>query len=306
MDIRQLRYLIALVRERHFARAAEACAVTQPTLSARIRQLEEDLGVQIVLRGKRYHGLTREGERVLAWARRIVEEFDGMRSELALTPGGLTGRLSLGVIPSALAAVPPLAVGLRQANPKLRFEVLSRSSNEIARQLEEFQIDAGITYLDNGPIADGLTRPLFTERYRLFLRGDHPLAARESVTWAEAAAHPLCALTPDMQNRRIVDSAFRQAGEDPEPVVESNSLTSLCAFVEAGGFACVLPEYLLALLGKDAGLVGVPLAEPKVEHLVGLTTLDRSPLPARLAALLEAAERFEPPEIVAALERRPA
>ena len=107
MDIRQLQYLAALAREKHFTRAAQACNITQPTLSGRIRQLEQELGVPLLERGQRYIGLTPEGERVLKWAHSILDGWQSLQMELASIKGkgGLVGRLVLGVIPSALPKV---------------------------------------------------------------------------------------------------------------------------------------------------------------------------------------------------------
>ena len=260
MDIRQLRYLIALARERHFSRAAEACAVTQPTLSARIRQLEEELGAPLVSRGQRFHGLTPEGERVLRWARRIVEDWDGLRDDLAVGDGGPEGRLTLGVIPSALPVVAPLVGALRARWPKVRFQILSQASARIARALEAFEIDAGLTYLDEAA-APFLTRPLYAERYRLFVAQDHRLAGRASIGWAE---------------------------------VESNSMIALCALVRTGGFCAALPERFGDLLGASPeageGLRAIPLTAPAVSRPVGLATLDREPLPLLVEGLMRAAE----------------
>lgn len=104
MLLRQLEYLVALARERHFARAAAACYVSQPSLSAAIRRLEHELDVPIVRRGRRYEGLTPEGEVVLAWAHRILAEQDALHQELSALRGGLTGTLRLGVVPTALPA----------------------------------------------------------------------------------------------------------------------------------------------------------------------------------------------------------
>lgn len=104
MLLRQLEYLVALARERHFARAAAACFVSQPSLSAAIRRLEHELDVPIVRRGRRYEGLTPEGEVVLAWAHRILAERDALHQELSALRGGLTGTLRLGVVPTALPA----------------------------------------------------------------------------------------------------------------------------------------------------------------------------------------------------------
>lgn len=292
MDIRQLQYLVALAREQHFTRAAEACGVTQPTLSGRIRQLEQELGVPIVLRGQRYHGLTREGEHILKWAQRILEDCDSLRDDLSALSGAPEGRMILGVVPSALPAVPVLTELLRRRFPKLSFTVLSQSSTEIGRHLGEFAIDAGLTYLDNEPVEATAARPLYTERYRLLVRHDHPLAARETITWAEASDHPLCALTPDMQNRRIVDRAFASADRHPQPEVESNSMVNLCAYVQAAGLASVLPEALIGVLGRDGPIRAIPLIDPVVEHTIGVVALNREPMSPLVTALLEAAKDY--------------
>src|SRR5919112_3643416 len=109
MLLKHLQYLTALARERHFARAAAACNVTQPTLSAGIKQLEESLGLLVVQRGQRFEGLTPEGERVLAWARRITADAESLEQEVGRLKHALVGRLRLGVIPTAPPAVPILA-----------------------------------------------------------------------------------------------------------------------------------------------------------------------------------------------------
>ncbi len=292
MDIRQLQYLVALAREQHFTRAAEACRVTQPTLSGRIRQLEQELGVPIVRRGQRYMGLTTEGNHILKWAQRILEDCDSLRDDLSALSGAPEGRMVIGVVPSALPAVPALTELLRRRFPKLSFAVLSESSTEIGRHLAEFAIDAGVTYLDNEPIDVTASRPLYTERYRLLVRADHPLAGRETVSWAEASEHPLCALTPDMQNRRIVDRAFATADRHPHPEIESNSVVNLCAYIQTAGLASVLPEALIRILGEDGPIRAIPLVDPVVEHTIGVVALDREPMSPLVTALLEAAKDY--------------
>lgn len=209
MDIRQLQYLVALAREKHFTRAAAACNVTQPTLSGRIRQLEQELGVSIVKRGQRYEGLTPEGQRVLRWAHSILEDRTSLEQELAVLKGELAARAVMGVIPSALPTVSILTHAVQQQSPRITFSILSQTSREILRNLNDFSIDAGVSYLDNEPIGRAVTVPLYMEHYRLFVRDDHPLAERESVSWTEAARHPLGLLTPDMQNRRTFGRSFR-------------------------------------------------------------------------------------------------
>jgi DNA-binding transcriptional LysR family regulator len=299
MDIRQLQYLAALAREKHFTRAAAACSVTQPTLSGRIRQLEQELGVPIVARGQRYIGLTPEGERVLRWALTILDNWGNLLQEIGQLRAGsahIGGRMALGVIPSALPMVSLLTSKIQERYPGIDFTILSYSSIEIVEALGDFTIDAGVTYLDNEPI-DGLAAaPLYRERYCLFVRDSDPAADRADITWAEAARHPLCLLTPNMQNRRIIDRAFAVAKAQPAPRVETNSIVNLYANVRQMGLATILPEYFFDALGSLPSMRAVPLIEPLLEHSVGLVTLKREPQPPLISAFFELAKGLYPDE----------
>lgn len=293
MDIRQLQYLAALAREKHFTRAAQACHVTQPTLSGRIRQLEQELGVPIVERGQRYIGLTAEGERVLKWTHLILDNWQSLNQELGQIrskKGELVGRLVLGVIPSALPKVAALTNAVQHVHPKVDFTVLSQSSEEILRNLHDFSIEAGITYLDNEPVEGLQQAPLYQERYCLFVAASHPLALRSSVDWLEAAQESLCLLTPNMQNRRIIDRAFMAANAHPSPRLETNSIMNLLSSVKSMGLASIMPEYFIDVLGNLEGVRAVPLANPKVEHSVGLVAINREPRSPFIAALFAAAK----------------
>jgi DNA-binding transcriptional LysR family regulator len=297
MDIRQLQYLAALAREKHFTRAATACNITQPTLSGRIRQLELELEVPIVERGQRYRGLTPEGERVLKWAHVILKDWQAMQEELGHLKdheSGLSGRVVVGGIPSSLPMIPLLTKKIRALHPGIDFTVLSQSSEEILRGLADFSVDVGITYLDNEPIEGMLATPLYTERYCLFVPETHPLAKRGSVTWREASDQPLCLLTPNMQNRRIIDRAFETANSHPVPRLETNSVINLCSNVRLMGLASIMPQYVLEVLGNVSGMRAIPLEEPKVEHSVGLVVAERDPLSPLIEALREAARALAP------------
>ena len=288
MDIRQLQYLTALAREKHFTRAAEACHVTQPTLSSRIRQLEDELGVPIVERGQRYNGLTAEGEVVLKWAHAILDDCAALTQELSAKRQGLAGRLTLGVIPTALLFTPRITAAMAARHPGVDFKILSMSSIEILEKLKDHAIDAGISYLDNEPVDFHRLLPLYRERYCLIVRSQHPLAGRVSVSWATAAAEPLCLLNAEMQNRRIIDRAFRQVGAAPHCKVETTSLSNIIAHVVGGGLAGIVPENFLAGMGPLTGIAAVPLTEPDIRHEVGLIALDRDPVSPLVAALFEA------------------
>jgi DNA-binding transcriptional LysR family regulator len=303
VDIRQLQYLVALAREKHFTRAAQACHVTQPTLSGRIRQLEQELGVPIVERGHRFHGLTPDGERVVKWAHAILDNWASLQQEIATlrnSTGRLTGRLSVGVVPSALPMMAVMTKAIQARHPGIELTVLSQSSIEILRNLEDFAIDVGLTYLDNEPIEGMRSEGIYLERYCLLVRTDHELAGEPSITWAAAATQPLCLLTPDMQNRRIIDRAFRDANAAPVPRLETNSVINLCANVRLMGLASIIPEYFLEVLGPIAGVRAVPLTDPTVEHSVGLVAVDRDPASPLVLAAFDCARTIEPPAIARA------
>ncbi len=300
MDIRQLQYLVALAREKHFTRAAQACHVSQPTLSGRIRQLEQDLGVPIVERGHRFHGFTADGERVLKWAHAILDNWTSLQQEIATlrhTSGPLSGRLSIGVIPSALPMAALITKTIQDKHPAVEMTVLSHSSIEILRHLEDFSIDVGLTYLDNEPIEGMRSEPIYMERYCLLVRADHDLVHEASVNWAEAAKQPLCLLTPDMQNRRIIDRAFRTANCAPIPRLETNSVINLCANVHLMGLASIIPEYFLEVIGPVSDVRAVPLTEPMVAHSVGLVAVDRDPVSPLVLAAFDCARSAHPPPV---------
>jgi DNA-binding transcriptional LysR family regulator len=287
--IKHLEYLSALAREKHFARAAAACQVTQPTLSAGIKHLEDILGVLVVERGQRFRGLTPEGERVLLWAQRILADVQSLRQDVSSSRGGLTGRLRLGVVPSALPMVALLTTPFADRYPDTTATVLSLSSIEIQRGLDEFDLDAGITYLDNEPLVRVRTIPLYRERYVLITPADGQFASQTTATWREAAAMRLCMLTPDMQGRRIMDMHFREGGVAVRPRIETNAIVTLESHLRLGTFSSVLPHTALALLGELPGMRALPLVDPKVSHAIGLIVPDRDPLTPIASALLQVA-----------------
>jgi DNA-binding transcriptional LysR family regulator len=292
--IDKLDFLLALAREEHFGRAAESRGVTQPTLSAGIKQLEETLGVLLVNRGSRFQSFTPEGERVLDWARRIVGDSRAMRQEISASRHGLTGRLRIAAIPTALAMVASLTTPFRMSHPNVQFTILSRTSVETLAELENLEIDAGITYLDNEPLGKVNTVPLYREHYRLLTSADAPLGDRDKVTWAEVAQVPLCLLTPDMQNRRIIDDLLRGAGFAPQTTLESNSMITLFAHVRTGRWASVMPAKLAETLGLTALIRTIPIVEPEAVHTIGLVVPEREPMTPLTAALVAEAQRVAP------------
>ena len=276
-----------------------SCHVSQPTLSAGIKQLEEELGLLIVRRGQRFEGFTPEGIRVLEWAHRILADHESLLQEASQLRGGLVGRLRIGTIPVVLPAVPLLTAPFATRHPQVTITVLSQSSIEIQRGLDDFSLDAGLTYLDNEPLTHVRTIPLYRERYYLFTPAEGPLGSRSTVSWEEAATVPLCLLTPDMQNRRILNSLFAGAGVEVQAPIETNSVLTLWAHLKIGSWSSILPQAFLHLLGVPEEFRAIPMENSGAAHTIGLAIPDREPLTPSARELAQLAAEID---VAAALD----
>ncbi|QYJ02504.1 LysR family transcriptional regulator [Nocardioides panacisoli] len=304
MLLRQLEYLTSLAREQHFGRAAVACHVSQPALSAGIRKLEAELDVQIVQRSQRFEGFTAEGEAVLSWALRILAEREDLDRTLSQMRGGLSGMLRIGAIPTALTLAPLLTTPMRERYPGVRFHLASMSSREIVERLNDYDIEVGMTYVDGEPLGGVRVVPLYRERYLFLTPDDGALADRAEVGWAEAAGTPLCLLLPVMQNRRILERNFAEAGASVAPVLETDTVSALYSHVTSMGLSSIIPHAWLHAFGLPPGTRAVPLAPAARSHQVGLVLPrhDRDSLLAR-ALLATAAEVDIPATLIATLRR---
>ncbi len=289
--IDKLEYLLAIANEKHFGRAADACGVSQPSLSLGLKQLEEQLGVMLVQRGSRFIGLTPEGERTLEWARRIIGDARAMRQDIKALKQGLTGRMRIAVIPAALPMVTKVTEPFAARHPDVQFTILSRPWSEMCVMLDNLEIDAAITYVDVEPLSRVTTIPLYRERYQLLTAMHSSLAGRHSVSWAEVAKMPLCLLTPDTQNRRIVEGLLREAGEEPRVVIESDSMTVLFAHVRTGNWVSVVPEKLVQASRLAEEFQALPIMEPEITHTIGLVMPVRDPATPLANALANEARR---------------
>lgn len=286
MISRKYLYLIALAREKHFGRAAAACHVSPSTLSSAIRDLETELGVAVVERGKQFAGLTPEGRSVLDYAQRMAASAESLKQELARQRDGLTGRLRLGVIPTALTVVAALTASFARRHPRVTAEVLSLATDEILTRLRRFELDAGIIYVESAQ-APGLgIVPIWREHHVLLTASDGRFAGRETVSWAEAATVPLCLLTPDMQNRKTIDSVFEKVGSGVAPMLETNSIISILAHVGSGHWSSIMPRSVLEQIGTPPHVIAIELVEPCVDWATGLVTLARAPQAPMVAALI--------------------
>lgn len=282
-----MQLLAALARHQHFARAAQECGISQPAFSARIRNLETTLGVPIVERGNRFLGFTPEGDIVLKWARQMVADADGMRQEVEAAKGALSGRLSIGVVPTAVTFVARVPAEVHRAHPYLAMQLLSMSSVDIRRGIDDFTLDAGVTYLDDASLASLRTEPLYDESYVLMV--PPALAPRRSgtATWREAAEVPLCLLSPNMRNRQIIDEIFANVGVSPQPVMETNAFVAALGQVASGALATIAPEYLADTLSIAEDAIRLPLTDPIATRPIGLVMAERNPEPPALRAFAD-------------------
>ncbi|GGK42347.1 LysR family transcriptional regulator [Nocardia camponoti] len=274
---RQMEYLVALAREAHFGRAAQACHVSQPALSAGISKLESELRVQIVQRGQRFAGFTAEGVEVLAWAQRMLAEQDRMHQQLSTMRGELTGVLRIGAIPTALTAASMVTTPMHERHPMVRFALDSMSSREITTRLNDFDLDIGMTYVDGDPLGRVRVVPLYRERYLFLTPRDGEFGNYDTVTWVDAARAPLSLLGSVMQNRRIIDGCFAEVGAHVVPVVETDTVSAIYAHVESMGLSSIIPHAWLHSFEVPHGARIIPLPQPRRSFHVGLVLAGREP-----------------------------
>lgn len=241
MDIKQLKFLVALDETRHFGQAAARCHVTQPTLSMRLRSLEEELGLELVQRGQRFEGFTDAGQRVLAWARTLLAAHDGLHAEAAACRGHLVGTLRLGVVPLAGYDPMRLVQAFAEQHPDLRFQLFALSSEQILERLARNQLDLGLSYLDrldrehfdSLEIADTRMGLLYDRRHFAF---DAPQMA-----WEALAGLPLGLLSSGMHFRQSIDHGFRSRGLAPQPRLETDAVHQLLQAVNVGLCCAIMP-----------------------------------------------------------------
>lgn len=241
MFIRQLSYLIALDKYRHFARAANSCHVSQPSLSVALRQLENELGITIIQRNRRFIGFTHEGKRVLDWARKTVASLDGLRQEAAFSRIISGGHLAIGVVPSALFAATLLIKAYRRVIPDLTVDICSLSTSEIHRRIKEHQLHLGLAYHEEAHDKAIEHMLFYKERFVLLSGPGSPVTPGKILSWKDVSRLPLCLFSQEMNNRRILDEAFSAASLIPDVVIETNTASVFIDLISSGELYSVAP-----------------------------------------------------------------
>ncbi|PJK10800.1 DNA-binding transcriptional regulator OxyR [Lysobacteraceae bacterium NML120232] len=242
MNLRDLKYLIALADHRHFGKAAEASFVSQPTLSTQIKKLEEELGVQLFERAPRKVMLTPVGQEIISRARGIVAEVESMRELARRSQDPESGTLRLGAFPTLAPYFLPHAVpALQAALPRLELLLVEEKSDVLLAQLREGRIDAALLAL---PIHDEQlhTELLFDEPFWLATHHNGPLASLAEVSIDDLARHDLLLLEDGHCLRDQALDVCRLSGAQEKSGFRATSLETLRQMVAAGAGITLLPE----------------------------------------------------------------
>lgn len=295
MQTRLVEYFLALYRERHFGRAAAACNVSQPTLSAGIAVLEAQLGRRLIARDRKYAGLTAEGEAILPWAQQLVAAAEALEQAAGDAQGPLKGELRLGAIPASMPATGVLIEAIRARAPELNVRLRALTSRQIERELEAFELDAGVTYLDFEPPARALSVPLYNERSMLVsARGGTPVPI--SPSWEDLAGLPLCLLHQGMQNRRILDARIAALGMALQPLVTADSYIALLAIVRQGQLCTIMPDNHAALLDGLNWVQVTALPDRDELNRIGIIVSNRTPMSPLVQTVLAVARQLKLPD----------
>lgn len=242
MNLRSLEYLIAIAEHRHFRRAAEACFVSQPTLSAQLKKLEIELGVELVERGSGGVMLTEAGERIVARARVMMAEADTIRAIARLSTDPEAGSIRIGMFPTLGPYLLPHAVPLlRRRFPRLELLLVEEKSDVLLRQLRDGRLDAVLLAVPNATV--GLHEEvLFDEEFVLAVPANHPLAARTSVPTSVLAGESVLLLDEGHCLRDQALSVCNLVGADERSGFRATSLETLRQMVASGTGVTLLPR----------------------------------------------------------------
>ena len=272
MNLRDLRYLVALDEHRHFGRAAEACFVSQPTLSTQLKKLEDELGAVLIERAAREVFFTEAGKAVLTQAREILERADRIRAiaRSAEDPG--TGTLRMGIFPTlAPYLLPHVLPQVHARFPLLELLLVEEKTEEVLARLRTGRLDAAILAL---PVPDeGLhTEFLFEEPFVLALNDSHPLARRRIITFDDLSHEQLLLLEEGHCLRDQALEVCHLSGAQERTGFRATSLETLRHMVAAGVGVTLLP---------------VLATKPPVAQAQGVTRVRfRKPVPHRRIAML--------------------
>ncbi|MEZ5063701.1 MAG: LysR family transcriptional regulator [bacterium] len=292
MDVRSLRYFVAVADRRSFAAAAREVGVSQPAVSQAIAQLEDELAARLFDRGGRRVSLTPEGESFLESARRVVHDFDDLPARLDRARGRVRGRLEIGTTDVAsIYVLPKVYRAYRRRFPDVEISVRVEGTESLLRQLADRTIELAVITLAAGDrVADVpapfTAEPLFREHLDFLVSRTHPLADRTRISLPELAEHGLITFKAESITRQAVDALFREHGEEPRIAMEMSSPEAIKRLVEVGLGVGVLPARSVAAEIRSGALVPLAVRAGKLTRELGIARdARRTPSPAAEAFL---------------------
>lgn len=276
MELRHLRYCLALAEVQNFTRAAQRVHVTQSTLSHQIRQLEDELGIDLFHRHGKRVTITESGRAFVDQMTPLIESIDAAVAGLKSVPEELTGELRIAATHSFnVQLIPQCLAEFMLRFPRVKLVVEELSGDRIAAGLETGDLDLGVAYRPAVP--RGLWfEPLFNEELSLIVAPNHPLAGRKRLRMVELNGVSLALLTPNFSTRQLLDECFMAAGAKPLVVAELNAISPMVELVRRTGLASIISAQALA---GEPGLVAVALESPTPVRTPGLlwnkTTMNR-------------------------------
>ncbi len=268
LELRHLRYFLAVAETAHFTRAARRLHVTQPTLSHQIKQLEGQIDQPLFDRTGRTVRLTAAGEVLRPFAERMLRELEEARRALEATLGLRRGRLRAGIVHTVHACViPEILARFGATHAGIQVSCAELAVDEIEQGVESGRLDVGVSFLPaTRKTLEG--EKLFAEELVAVAAEGSPLAPRSRLRMTELAAVPLALLPPRFCTRQLIDQAFAAARTSPSVAVEMNSIEGILALVRQGKLASILPR--LALSRPGLGVRAIRLTAPTPRRRIGL------------------------------------
>jgi DNA-binding transcriptional LysR family regulator len=298
MDVRSLRYFLAVAGSGSFRAAARQQGVSQPAVSQSIAVLEGELGLRLFDRVARRVTLTAEGRVFLEPARRLVDDFDDLRGLLDRSRGAVRGRLELGTTDAAsIYVLPKVYRAFRKRHPEVELSVRVEGTESLLRQLADRAVELAIVSYEVGerrallPGPCYVAEPLHREDLQFILSARHPLAARRRVDLEELARTPLITFKEDSITRRAVAQVFAHAGLEPRVAMEISSPEAIKKLVEVGLGASVLPARSVAAEVRAGTLVAPAVRGVHLQRVLAVVRDGRRHASPAARAFLELAER---------------
>jgi DNA-binding transcriptional LysR family regulator len=263
MELRQLRYCVAVADHLHFTRAAEALHVAQPALSQQIRRLEAELGLDLFARTSRSVALTEAGEAVVARARRVLVEADAIGEDVDALRGVLRGRVVVGSMQSlGPFDLPGLLADFHAQHPGIDVVLREDTTQRMLAMIAADELDLAVATIDASP-PDGLeTRALYEEDLVLAVARDHPLAARRRIRPASLPPGPFIFL------RAATEAILDAADIEPQVRFETNELSRVRALASRGLGVAIMPRSDTE--GPGPPVAAIPIGPPTLRRAVGL------------------------------------